>query len=106
MFEIGRVCLKLAGRDGNNVCAIVDVIDDSYVVVEGNVRRKKVNVAHLEPLEKTIDITKDASRDDVLKALEGAGFVAKKQGESRKPKPQEKKRTNVKKTTNEQKTEA
>ena len=40
-MKIGQLCLKIAGRDGNNWCAIVDKIDDNYVLIDGNVRRKK-----------------------------------------------------------------
>jgi large subunit ribosomal protein L14e len=83
MLEVGRVCYKLAGRDSNNVCAIVEVVDDKYVVVDGNVRRRKVNVAHIEPTAKTVEVG-SGSTEDVTKALEGAGFTITKKGEARK----------------------
>lgn len=65
MFEVGRICIKLAGRDAGRECVIVDVLDDRYVLIDGNVRRRKCNVLHLEPTKMTIEIKKNASHDDV-----------------------------------------
>ena len=44
MMEIGRLVVKIAGRDAGKRGAIIDVIDSSFVVVEGDLRRKKCNV--------------------------------------------------------------
>ena len=35
MFEIGRLCVKIAGRDAGNKCVIVDVIDKNFVMIDG-----------------------------------------------------------------------
>jgi len=67
MIEIGRICVKLAGRDAGRECAVVDVLDGSYVLIDGNVRRRKCNILHLEPTSKSIDIKKGASHEDVKK---------------------------------------
>ena len=53
MVEIGQLAIKIAGRDGGNFCAIVDKIDDNFVLIDGNVRRKKCNIGHLEFLDKS-----------------------------------------------------
>lgn len=74
MTEIGRVYVKTAGRDAGKFCAIVDTIDNNFVMIDGQVRRKKCNLAHLEPLEKTIDVKKGASHADVVKAFEKIGI--------------------------------
>ena len=29
MFDIGRVCMKIAGRDAGKKCVIIDVVDDA-----------------------------------------------------------------------------
>jgi large subunit ribosomal protein L14e len=73
IFEAGRLCVKLAGRDAGKKCVVVDVVDDNYVVIDGATRRKKVNVKHLEPLSETLDIKDKASHSDVSKAFEGLG---------------------------------
>ena len=84
MFEVGRVVYKIAGRDSNQVGVIVEKIDDRYVLIDGNTRRKKVNVAHIEPTQKVVDIKKGATSAEVAKALTAAGFVVEKKGDSKK----------------------
>lgn len=74
MFAVGRVCYKIAGRDAGRYCVVVDQIDDHFVLVDGDVRRRKVNVKHLEPLNTTFDIKKNAAHSAVKIAFEGAGF--------------------------------
>jgi len=67
MIEIGRICVKLAGRDGGRECVIVDILDDKFVLIDGNVRRRKCNVFHLESTSQKIDIKKGASHEEVKK---------------------------------------
>lgn len=69
MLEIGKVCMKIAGRDAGKTGVVVDILDDTYVLLDGEVRRRKCNILHLEPLGKHVDIKKNASHADVLKAL-------------------------------------
>jgi len=69
MFEVGRVCLKIAGRDAGKIAIVVEKLKDNNVLIDGNVRRRKCNVIHLEPSSKTIDIKKGASTADVHKAM-------------------------------------
>ena len=73
-IEVGRVCVKLNGRETGQKCVIVDVIDKNFVLITGpkkvsGVRRRRTNVKHLEPTEDTIDIKKGASDEDVAKAM-------------------------------------
>lgn len=91
MFNVGRLCVKTAGRDAMEYCVIVEEVDETYVIVDGNTRRKKVNKAHLEPLNKTIDVKKGAKTEEVHKAFEELDIAVKVKGEARSPKPQEKK---------------
>jgi large subunit ribosomal protein L14e len=85
IFDIGRICVKLAGRDAGKVCVVVDVIDDVYVLVEGATRRRKINVAHLEPLPRLVNISKNATRDEVAAALNTEGFSVEDKKSSRSP---------------------
>jgi large subunit ribosomal protein L14e len=89
MINIGRVCVKIAGRDSGGKCVVVDVLDKNYVLVDGEVRRRKINITHIEPLELSVDIKKGASHEDVMSAL--------KQLESKSEKPKAKEK--VKKET-------
>lgn len=77
MFEIGRVCVKTAGRDSNRKCVIVDIINKNYVLIEGETRRKKCNIAHLEPLDRALKINKNASREEVIEEMKKAGIKIK-----------------------------
>ncbi len=64
-MEIGRVCVKLAGRDAGRVCVVVDQLDGNFVLIDGNVRRKRCNAMHLEPLAEVLKLKKNASHADV-----------------------------------------
>jgi large subunit ribosomal protein L14e len=70
MIEVGRLCVKTAGRDAGGKCVIVDVLDNNFVTIDGNVRRRKCNVAHLEPLKDVIKISKGASHETVKKEFD------------------------------------
>jgi large subunit ribosomal protein L14e len=74
MIGIGRVCVKIAGRDAGKKCVVADVLDDNYVLIDGETRRRKCNIGHLEPLDKKVDINKNASHADVAKAFEALGY--------------------------------
>ena len=74
VFEIGRICVKLAGRDSNKKCVIVEKVADNFVIVDGSTRRRNCNVKHLMPLEQTVDIKDKASHEEVAAAFKEAGF--------------------------------
>ena len=69
MYEIGRLCVKLAGRDAGKKCVIIDILKDNYVMIDGSTRRRKCNTAHLEPLNQVIKIKKKATNAEVIKAF-------------------------------------
>src|SRR3989344_1243110 len=71
---IGQLAIKIAGRESGKHCVIVDKIDSNYVLIDGNVRRKKCNINHLELLNKKLDIKKGASTSEVHKAMEKDGI--------------------------------
>lgn len=80
VIDVGRICVKVSGREAGKKCVVVDIIDSKFVLVTGpkeltGVRRRRVNVRHIEPTQYKIDIGKGASDEDVLKKLEEAGLV-------------------------------
>jgi large subunit ribosomal protein L14e len=77
MMEVGRVCLKIAGRDAGKKCVIVDVVGDNRVLIDGETRRRNCNIAHLEPTKDTMDVKKGAAHADVLKAFSKIGIDIK-----------------------------
>ena len=74
MLQIGRVCVKTAGRDAGQMAVIVDVLDHKTILVDGQVRRRKCNIAHVEPTSKTVEIKKGASHQEVVAALKQHGI--------------------------------
>jgi large subunit ribosomal protein L14e len=95
MFEIGRICVKLAGRDAGMKCVIIDSIDDNFVMIDGQTRRRKCNLKHLEPTNQLIEIGKNASSTEVANALKEIGievFEKKtKAAKTSKPRPKKEK---------------
>ena len=69
MIGVGRLCIKIAGRNAGNYCVVVDKVDDNFVLIDGNVKRKKCNIGHLEPLDKVLKIKKGASTASVHEAM-------------------------------------
>ncbi|MCL6579366.1 MAG: 50S ribosomal protein L14e, partial [Candidatus Bathyarchaeota archaeon] len=54
-IEVGRICVKLTGRETGRKCVIVDIIDKSFVLITGpksvtGVKRRRANINHVEPL--------------------------------------------------------
>lgn len=77
-IQVGRVCVKIAGREAGRRCVIVDVIDKNFILVTGpqkvsGVKRRRVNVSHIEPTEVKIDIKRGATDEEVTGALKAAG---------------------------------
>lgn len=75
MFEIGRLCVKIAGREAGKKCVVVDTIDDNYVLLDGQVRRKKCNIMHLEPLKDVLKIKKNESHEEIKKEFQKLGIM-------------------------------
>jgi len=78
--EIGRIAVKVSGREAGKKCVIVDVIDKNFVLVTGpkqltGVRRRRANIAHLAFTPHKIEIQKGASDEEVMKALEKANLI-------------------------------
>jgi len=74
-IDVGRICVKLAGREAGKKCVIVEVIDKNFVLVTGpkkvnGVKRRRVNVNHIEPTEKTVKVRRGESDEEILKALD------------------------------------
>ena len=94
MIEIGRLCIKTAGRDAGLKCVIIDILDDKFVLVDGETRRRKCNILHLEPLKDNIKIKKNASHEDIKKEFEKLGFKAREtKPKQRKEKAMRKRKT-------------
>src|SRR3989344_1270142 len=106
-LEIGRVCMKIAGREAGKYCTVVKKVNAAFVLVSGprlltGIKRRKANIAHIEPLPYLIDIKEDATDEEVIDAFEKAGLITKlklkkpsaahlKSEKNKQPKAEEKK---------------
>ena len=108
MYEIGRLCVKLAGRDARKKCIIIEVLDDNYVLIDGQTRRRKCNINHLEPLNKVLKIKKKAPHSEVKTVLKKEGIEVidtKPKRKKEKPKKVKKAKEIVKEEVTKEKTE-
>ncbi len=77
-IEVGRVCVKQAGREIGKKCVVIDVMDKSFVLVTGpkkvtGIKRRRVNINHVMPLQDKVDVKRGASDEEVASVLESAG---------------------------------
>ncbi|MGD6933616.1 MAG: 50S ribosomal protein L14e [Candidatus Bathyarchaeia archaeon] len=77
-IEVGRICVKQAGREQGQKCVVIDVMDKSFILVTGpkkltGIKRRRVNLNHVAPLQDKIDVKRGASDEEVTQALEAAG---------------------------------
>jgi large subunit ribosomal protein L14e len=79
-IEVGRICVKVSGREAGKKCVIVDLTDKSFVLITGpkkitGVKRRRVNANHIEPLQAKLDIERGASDDEVAQALKASSKI-------------------------------
>ena len=82
MYETGRICVKVVGREAGSHCVVVEQKEDNFVLITGpknisGVRRRLCNIRHLEPLETLLEISAGADDEAVEKALDAAGLTEK-----------------------------
>jgi large subunit ribosomal protein L14e len=83
MFEIGRICIKTAGREAGRVCTVIaKEKEKDFLLVTGpkdvtKVRRRKCNFRHLEATPFKLEIKENATDEEVLKAYETDDIFAK-----------------------------
>jgi len=76
-LEIGQVCVKTAGKEAGSVCVIVEKLDENFVLIDGQVKRRKCNVLHLKTLDKKLEIKKNESSETIKRELKALGFEIK-----------------------------
>jgi len=82
LYETGRICVKVVGREAGSHCVVVEEKETNYVIVTGpkkitGVRRRLCNIRHLEPLETILEISAGADDEAVEKAIADAGLTEK-----------------------------
>ena len=82
MLDVGRICMKIAGREAGCYCVIVDKIDDNFVLITGpktvtRVKRRKCNIDHIEPTEHRVDINPKADDTSIESLWKSSGLIEK-----------------------------
>ncbi|MCD4666365.1 50S ribosomal protein L14e [archaeon] len=96
MSNVGRLCVKIAGREAGKKCVVVDEVSNSFVLIDGDVKRRKCNINHLEFLNEKVKIKKNAASDEVKKALKEIGVEVQEMKEKKEVKEKPKKVRKVK----------
>ena len=115
-LEVGRVCMKVVGREAGKLCIVLKNIANekskskisSFVMVTGpkvltGVKRRKANVNHLEPTKYNVEIKEDATDEDVYQAWEKSKLI--KKFDLKKPSAAEMKSEKSKKETKTEKSQ-
>ncbi len=76
VFEPGRVCVKIAGREAGKYCVVLEVIDENFVRVQGpKVRKRRCNIAHLEALPEKIELKEGTDVNKLVLEKFGEGII-------------------------------
>jgi len=81
-LEVGRVCMKIGGRESGKYAVVLKKMSDAFVLITGpkiltGVKRRRCNIEHLEPLQYVLEIKEDAPEEEVVAAFDKAGLVTK-----------------------------
>jgi large subunit ribosomal protein L14e len=76
-ISVGRIVTKIMGREAGRRAVVTDIIDRNFVEITGpveltGVKRRRVNINHVEPSEHEIDISRDDNSDEkIMKFVDG-----------------------------------
>lgn len=80
MTMVGKIAIKNSGREAGYKCVIIEQIDLKFVFISSGgtnkIRRRQVNLKHLQLTDKQIEIAPNASESEVKSALEEAKLVS------------------------------
>lgn len=76
-MEVGRICVKIVGREAGKKCVLVDIVDKNFVLITGpkavsDIKRRRANINHIEPTSEKIDINRGATDEEITEALKTA----------------------------------
>ncbi|MBL7169716.1 MAG: 50S ribosomal protein L14e [Candidatus Aenigmarchaeota archaeon] len=81
-LTVGRIAMKVAGREAGKYCVVLTSPKDNFVEVTGpkvltGVKRRRCNVDHLEPTEHIVKIDSGATDAVVVNTLDKEGLTKK-----------------------------
>ncbi len=80
--KVGRICVKLRGRNAGKHCVITEVLDDTFAEITGpkkitGIKRKRCNIVHLELTKDEINIKKKATDELIEDELKKVKLLKK-----------------------------
>ncbi len=83
--EVGRVCVKVVGRETGRKCVVVDMINKNFALITGpkkvtGIKRRRVNVSHIEPTKTKVSIKRGATDEEIVQALTEASKLEELSG--------------------------
>lgn len=90
MIEIGRLCIKNKGKEKGKKIVILDIVDDTFVLIDGNVKRRKCNINHLQITPEKLNIEKNASSEKVKEIFKERGIIEEKKESIKEKRPRNK----------------
>lgn len=69
-MDIGRVCVKIKGREAGKKAVVVAIEKESVLIDGPDVRRRKCNKRHLFPTKEKIKINKNTPHSAIVKLME------------------------------------
>ena len=81
-LTVGKIAMKIAGREAGKYCVVLTTPKDNFVQVTGpkvltGVKRRRCNIDHLEPTQYQIKIDTEAADKTVINTLEKDGLLKK-----------------------------
>lgn len=74
-LQVGRIVTKIAGREAGQRAVIVKLLDRNFALITGagisEVKRRRVNINHIEPMSLLVDISDEAADEAVASAVSG-----------------------------------
>ena len=81
-LNVGKIAMKIAGREAGKYCVVLTNPKDNFVTVTGpkvltGVKRRRCNIDHLEPTQYQVKLEAEASDKKVIDALKKEGLLKK-----------------------------
>ena len=73
-MDLGQVCEILSGKEKGKICVVIKVENENFVLIDGNVKRRKCNVQHLKSLNKILKIKGNEKTDKIKELMKKEGF--------------------------------
>ena len=71
-LNIGSLCIKTAGRKAGEKVIVIEIDKEKHIatIIGKNIKKKKCNLRHLMPLNKTRTVNKNISQKEAEKLIE------------------------------------